>query len=348
LYKRLARFLERLVVHERIDIVHGQHLLTAPPAVRAARAARVPCVCTVRDYWPVCYWGDLTKDAGAGGLCPRCTPLNMTACVKPHTGSAWPLAIPWIPYMRANLAMKRRDLEGADVIVAVSRRMVADLKDRAPELDSTRIEAIPNAVDVARVRQIAEGSPRPLREPYALFVGKLASNKGATALVDVAARARLDMPLVVIGDGPERAVLAEAAARASLDLRILGWLDRDVVFQWMRHACLMIFPSGWQEPLSRVLIEASAIGVPVAAMDTGGTQDIVVHKVTGLLSQSIGELAADVARLASDDALRARLGAAAAGHAERQFDVPVVLDRMEQLYSDTIAGFRSRGETGAG
>jgi glycosyltransferase involved in cell wall biosynthesis len=346
LYSRLARALEDLITRERIDIVHGQHLLTGPPAVRAARAAGIPSVCTIRDYWPVCYWGDLTRHAGQGGQCPACSPIAMTACVRPHAGTAWPLAVPWIPYMRSNLALKQRDLSRADAIVAVSRRMAADLRARAPGLAASRIETIPNAVNVERVRDVAAGAPRPLAGPYAISVGKLAPNKGVLDLVEIAARAPLGMPLVVVGDGPERARLVDAAARARCDIRVLGWLDRDLVFQWMAHACLMIFPSGWQEPLSRVLIEASTLGVPIAAMDTGGTADIVVDEETGLLSKTVGGLTAAVGRLAADEGLRARLGAAAAVHAASRFDVPVVLDRIERLYEDLLAG-RSRAGGGA-
>jgi glycosyltransferase involved in cell wall biosynthesis len=125
---------------------------------------------------------------------------------------------------------------------------------------------------------------------------------------------------------------------------LLEWLDREAVFQWLRHARLLIFPSGWQEPLSRVLIEAATLGVPIAAMDTGGTSDILAHEQTGLLSQSSSELAADVARLAADGALRQRLGNAAKRFAEAQFDVPVVLERMERLYEDAMGQFRLPGE----
>ena len=76
---------------------------------------------------------------------------------------------------------------------------------------------------------------------------------------------------------------------------------------------MLIFPSRGPESLSRVLIEASALGVPIAAMDTGGTRDIVEHDVTGLLSTSPEGLAADVRRLRQDEALRRRLGEAARG-----------------------------------
>jgi glycosyltransferase involved in cell wall biosynthesis len=246
-----------------------------------------------------------------------------------------------IPYMRANLRGKQRALNGADAIVAVSRQVAADLRARAPVLAHARIETIPNGVDVAAVRADVHASERPIAEPYALFVGKLARNKGVNSLVDVAQRAALDLPLVIIGDGPERGSLSASALRAKRDVRMLGWLDRSEVFRWLRHAAFLIFPSNCPETLSRVLIEASALCVPIAAMNTGGTSDIIVHGETGLLSSSPSALADDVARLASDQGLRDRLGRAAGMRAESTFDVSVVVTRMEELYDDVIAHRRS-------
>jgi glycosyltransferase involved in cell wall biosynthesis len=83
-----------------------------------------------------------------------------------------------------------------------------------------------------------------------------------------------------------------------------------------------------------VLIEASALGVPIAAMNTGGTPDIVVHGETGLLSETASGLAADVARLRDDESLRSRLAAAAQRHADARFDAPAVVARIEALYED--------------
>ena len=340
LYERLSGFLLELVRRNRIDLIHAQHVLTGPPAVRAAHAAGVPSVCTVRDYWPLCYWNDILQDPRAGCICPGCSPAAMTRCLPPRAGAAWPLTLPMIPYMRANLRGKQRALSGANAIVAVSRQVAADLRQRSPALARARIETIPNGVDVSDVRANVHGTAGPMAEPYAVFVGKLARNKGVDSLVEVAERAALDLPLVVIGDGPERASLTASAARAKRDIRLMGWLDREEVFRWLAHATFLIFPSNCPETLSRVLIEASALSVPIAAMNTGGTSDIIVDEETGLLSRSVVELASDVARLAGDVALRQRLSAAAGKRAESYFDVPVVLDRMEQLYRDVIAGYR--------
>ena len=97
--------------------------------------------------------------------------------------------------------------------------------------------------------------------------------------------------LVVIGDGPERAPLEAATRGRQPAVRFTGWLPRDSVWQWVGHASLLIFPSHGPESLSRVLLEAGALGVAVAAMDTGGTGDILTHDESALLSSSAEELA---------------------------------------------------------
>ena len=118
--------------------------------------------------------------------------------------------------------------------------------------------------------------------PYALYLGKLAPNKGTAHLVDIAERAELDWPLVIAGDGPERDAIA-ADARAIRSRHPAGRLGRSGERPrpgWPTPS-MLIFPSRGPESLSRVLIEASALGVPIAAMNTGGTPDIVEHERDG-------------------------------------------------------------------
>jgi glycosyltransferase involved in cell wall biosynthesis len=340
LYATLAEFLTGVISRERIDLVHGQHALTGVPSIEAARRAGIPAVCTVRDYWPVCYWSDLIHTAEGAALCPGCSAAMMTRCVRPHAGALWPAALPMIPYMRANLARKRRGLSRADAIVAVSSTIAADLRARAPEIAGTRLEIVPNPVNIASLRAAAAAAAPPLAGPYALYVGKLAPNKGSSVLVGTAERAELDWPLIVAGDGPERDAIAAAAAGSRADVRLIGWIDQGAAAAWLGHASMLIFPSRGPESLSRVLIEASALGVPIAAMDTGGTPDIVLDGQTGLLSATPEALAGDVRRLRHDEALRRRLGAAARSHAESHFDAPAVVARIERLYLDLAAGGR--------
>lgn len=341
LWRALEEVLADRIAQESFDLVHAQHVLTTVPAIRAARRRQTPVVATVRDYWPVCYWSTLIIDPAQDALCPACTVANMSRCVRPRAGAAWPAALPLIPYMRRNLSTKRITLSEADAIIAVSAAIARDLAERAPALRETRIALIPNAVDIDGIRTAAAGTP-PIDGPYVLFSGKLEVNKGADLLIRVARDARLRMPLVIVGDGQLRTSIEREAHAAALDVRTVGWLQREEALRWTAHASALVFPSRGPESLSRVLLEAAALGVPIAAMDTGGTSDIVKHQETGLLSRTSDALATDLATLLADHGLAARLGGAARDHAEQTFAQARVIERTLALYDELLTGTRQR------
>jgi len=337
LFSTFAAALADIIAAERADIAHGQHVLTCVPTIAAAHGCGIPAVCTVRDYWPVCYWSDLIHTREGLTLCPGCSAGMMMRCIQPRAGLAWPVALPMIPYMRSNLARKRQGLAAADAVIAVSSTIASDLRARAPELAGVRMDVIPNPVDIEDLRSRAAVTAAPLAGPYALYLGKLAPNKGTDVLIDVIERADLGWPLIVAGDGPHRVALEAAARRSARDVRFTGWLDQDAATAWLAHASILIFPSRGPESLSRVLLEASALGIPIAAMNTGGTPDIIEDEVSGLLSSSPRELADDVRRLEGDSPLRERLGAAARERSVR-FDSQAVVERIERVYLDLRKG----------
>jgi glycosyltransferase involved in cell wall biosynthesis len=344
LTKSLTDYLLTLLRSDPHDIVHAQHVMTTLAGIAAAKAAGVPAVATVRDYWPVCYWSDLLHTRDGLDLCPACTPGNMRVCIQPRAGALWPLALPMIPYMRANLDAKRAGLASAEAVIAVSTRIAADLRARAPELAGTRIEVIPNPVNIAALVEAGSGKleagnrkPEAGSTPYALYLGKLAPNKGTQYLVDVVTKADLDWTLIVAGDGPDRAAVEQHARASGRAIEFRGWVDKQESARLLAGASMLIFPSRGPESLSRVLIEAGALGVPIAAMDTGGTREIVEPDVTGLLSRTPEELARDVRRLRDDPALRRRLADTARRKVEREFDADVVVRRVETLYGELMS-----------
>jgi len=339
----LTSYLASLLRDDPHDIVHSQHVMTTIAGIAAAKATGAAAVATVRDYWPVCYWSDLLHTRDGLNLCPACTAANMRLCIQPHGGALWRLALPMIPYMRRNLDAKRAGLARADAVIAVSTQIARDLRARAPELAQTRLEIIPNPVNVAALREAARRTAQPDSSPYALYLGKLAPNKGTQFLVEVVTKASLDWKLVVAGEGPDRVWLQQQARASGRPIEFRGWVDKEESARLMAGASMLIFTSRGPESLSRVLIEASALGVPIAAMDTGGTRDIIDHEITGLLSRTPDELARDVNRLREDPALRRRLGDAARRRIERDFDAGAVVDRVERLYDElTRANDRRR------
>ena len=337
LWRDLTTYLTRTrLAGSQVDIIHAQHVMTTVPSIRAGTRAGTPVVATVRDYWPVCYWSDLIYDPSQPELCPGCSTRMMTECVKPRAGAAALAAWPLIPYMRANLRTKRRTLANASAIIAVSSAIAQDLRARAPEISATPLYTIPNPVDMAALDR-ARAAPAPFDGPYVLYAGKLATNKGVQALLPAIERAGLDLPIVIAGDGPLREAIQTQATKKQLNVRILGWQSRDDVWALMRHATLLAFPSYGPESLSRVLIEAAALGTPIAAMDTGGTRDIIQHRVTGLLSSNVEGFARDLAELAADERLRRALGHAAELDVHGRFSATSVVERVEQVYRQLLA-----------
>ncbi len=138
------------------------------------------------------------------------------------------------------------------------------------------------------------------------YVGRLAVEKRLDLLSGVAALP--GVRLVIVGGGP-----AEAAARRALP---------QAVFLGPRHgeqlatlyASLDLFVhAGPHDTFGNTLQEAAASGLPVIAPAAGGPIDLVDDQVTGFLVTPghAGTLAAAVARLVRDPALRAAQGQAA-------------------------------------
>jgi len=307
----------------RADVIHAQHSLSALGCVRGSRAPHTAV--TVRDHWPVCFW---STRISRGAVCPSCGLLPMTRCAPGQVGAPAPVAWGALPYMGWDLAVKRRMLSKAGATLAVSEAIAGELKSAG----LPRVEAIPNVVDAAEVRAVATPPPSfELPERFLLFVGKLELNKGALSLIPAVARAATGLPLVILGEGTLSHAVKLAATREGIPLAIRGWAAREDVLRTMARATALVFPSLWPEPLSRVLLEALALGAPAAAVDTGGTREILEDGESGLVVPGTVELGDAVRRLVEDATLRDRIREGARSRALR-FSPEALVPRYEAVY----------------
>lgn len=147
-----------------------------------------------------------------------------------------------------------------------------------------------------------------------LAVGRLERQKGFDVLIDAVARARADnseLRVDICGEGSQRTELQALIERLGVaDLvRLLG--QRDDVQELMLQADVLVHPARW-EGFGLVLLEAMRAGLPVLATNVGAIPEVVKEGTSGLLVQpdDAAALAAAMARIAADDDLLARLGAA--------------------------------------
>lgn len=330
LLRRLRDYLVAEIREEPVDLLHAQHAITAVPSIVAGLSSGVPTVVTVRDYWPICYF---TTWHVAGGRCPECSVARMLACMKERNPRAYWAGIPMIPYMRRNVRRKQHWLRKADAVVAVSRYVAAEAV--RPIVGDERTHVIPNLIDVDQVDRVTADPPQAaLPQRFLLFVGKLNPLKGAGFVLDVVARLNDRIPLVVIGDGPERGAMEQRIRRDGLDVRLLPWLDNAEVWRVMKRATLVLIPSLWAEPLSRTVIEAMASASPIVATDVGGIRDQIEHDHSGLILPPDPEaFARAIADLLGDEPRRRRLGEEAYAQVRRKFHHAIVLPKIESLYS---------------
>jgi glycosyltransferase involved in cell wall biosynthesis len=164
-------------------------------------------------------------------------------------------------------------------------------------------------------------------------IGQIALRKGQDVLAQAAAKLAGQLPhahYVIVG---ERFSDKEESRRFEADLHVavggplagrfhfLGY--RDDVSRLLNDLTLLVHPAR-QEPLGRVLLEAAAAGVAVVATDVGGTPEIFPSDSQSARLVPPGDvdaLAAAIAELAADPALRCRLAAAARRRAQEAFDI---------------------------
>lgn len=120
---------------------------------------------------------------------------------------------------------------------------------------------------------------------YALFVGRLGSDKGVKTLLDAWGSIR-DFPLWIAGDGEDKAFLEKYAQEKGMsNIKFLGNADRQQIFKLIKGSRFVIIPSEVAETFSLVAIEAFACGIPVLCSKIGGLTEIVEEGKTGQFFQ---------------------------------------------------------------
>jgi len=123
---------------------------------------------------------------------------------------------------------------------------------------------------------------------------------------------------------------ARAAAALGPRLQRLGY--RHDVARLLAAADVFCLPSHF-EGLPMSVIEAMLTGLPVVATDIRGPREQVVAGETGLLvpPETIAPLAEALSQLATDGALRARMGEAGRARALERFDEAKIIGRTLDL-----------------
>jgi glycosyltransferase involved in cell wall biosynthesis len=194
-------------------------------------------------------------------------------------------------------------------------------------------EVIPNGISLADRPAFPKSEPDLCRM---IFVGRLNSQKNLSFLVTVLAKLR-DLPWYVdiVGDGPERAGLESATAKAQIADRVefRGWLDQTNVESALRQASVFLLPSS-VEGLSLALLESLRTGTSIVASDIPAIRSVITNEREGLLLPVNDESAwvGALQKLLTNHPRRLQLRQDA-WHAAERFDIDEIAAAYERVFA---------------
>ena len=246
----------------------------------------------------------------------------------------------------------------ADAFISISKAVEDELRQalesgtmRPVRQDATSIAAL----KTPRIVSISNGVPVPelpwrlraewSRAPRAVFVGRLALEKGLDTLIEAWLKVRARFPtaqLIIVGEGPERAALENQARALGLTLghdqaiSIPGSVSDST--ETLRQADLFVLPSR-EEGMSIALLEAMALGLPVVASSIPGNLRLVDDLEQGRLIPAGDPAALAEAIIAQwENPDRAtRMGLAARHRVEREFSIEAVAKAHLALFRELVA-----------
>jgi len=325
LAERLARDLPD-VVH-----VHNTFPLLSASVYDACADAGVPVVQTLHNYRLFCAGALLLRN---GKICELCLDGKPYRAVvhRCYRGSLLG------SLAAANVIAYQHRHRTWSTKVARFIALTAFARNKFIEagLPSERIVIKPNFV-------MDPGAPDLEGREGVLFVGRLSKEKGVIHLIR--ALSHTDVPLRILGDGPERAALQ---AQASTNVIFEGSVTPERVRQAMRSARFMVLPSLSYEGFPLSVAEGLANGLPVIASRLGSLTEIVEDNVTGRLISPAdpAALRAAVTEL-RDDPNRLKAMSLAARRRYEAFYAPEWnIEQLLAVYRDVIdeAKIKRQGE----
>jgi glycosyltransferase involved in cell wall biosynthesis len=242
--------------------------------------------------------------------------------------------------------LKRLGLALATLVVANSRAGLA-----AWNVSPAKGRVVYNGFDESRLAALdAPGGaglpPGPAGRFTVVMTGRMTKVKHYDVVIEAARRLR-EAPggfrFVLVGDGPDRARLLEAAR----DLVAAGVVEfpepGTEVLGLVRQAdvgVLLTNPAYANEGLSNSIMEYMALGLPVVCGDGGGNPELVRDGVSGFVvpQGDVDRLVERLVWLREHDAERRAMGAAGRDHVQSGLSVTAMVDGMLEVYDE--AAFR--------
>lgn len=240
----------------------------------------------------------------------------------------------------------------AALVTCVSQWAATELRHMVGE--GPRIELLPPGIDSERYHPgVSDAAVRERHglddHPVICCVSRLTLRKGQDKVIRALPWILREIPearFLVVGTGPDLERLQSLAVRKKVADRVIftGEVAGEVLPQYFRAGDVFAMPCRTRklglevEAFGAVFLQASAVGRPAIAGESGGAPEAVVHGETGLVVDGgeVDEVAEAILELLGDPEKATKLGAAGADRVHRDFTWDAVSARLRGLLIDAL------------
>ena len=263
----------RLLLQERPQLVHVHNtfMMVSPSIYSVCQELNVPVVQTLHNYRLLCPAATFFRD---GKICEECVERSLWqgiryGCYRDSRPATATIALMLAVHRKAGTWV-----HGVERYIALTE--FARQKFISGGLPADKISVKPNFVH-------PDPGPSDGRGEYALFVGRLSTEKGLRTLFAAWERLGNRIPLLVVGHGPLRARLEARASQEGLSsVCFRGAVTSEHALAAIKAARFVILPSECYENFPVSIAEAFACATPVICSRLGAMQEIVADERTGL------------------------------------------------------------------
>jgi glycosyltransferase involved in cell wall biosynthesis len=257
------------------DVLHCYNTfpILSPAVYYAAANAGVPVVQTVQNYRLICPSATLLRDDHVCEDCVRKTvpyPGVLHACYRQNRLASATVAS-LLTVHRALGTWKRK----VQIYLVPTHFLKSKLVEGGFHPEQVAVK--PNFLPTDPGAGAGDGG-------YALFVGRLAPEKGLETLLRAWQHVP-DLPLRIVGDGPLKARVTELASGIP-NVSLEGFQPRERVLEHVKRAKMLVVPSEWYEGFPMTVVEAMGCGTPIVASDLGSLHEVVEEQVIGARFQA--------------------------------------------------------------
>lgn len=180
-------------------------------------------------------------------------------------------------------------------------------------------------------------------EPFALYIGRIESEKGLFSLVKAFENSKYNLKIVGFSSTGFEEELKDYLKDKQHNIEFLGKKNFDEIQVYLSKCSFTLVPSEWYDNFPNTLLESFAFKKCAVATNTGSLKELVIDNQTGLLFKlkDIQDLKDKIAYLFENNAVCEKLGENAFNMLNQEYSSEVHYKKLNNLFENVVAGYQT-------